>query len=140
MGSGASAARGVSKVCMNQVIRPTPARGKLCTPLPPYGNHSLLLVENLVDKAVVIQRVVRYTPSEYITTAPIGTKRHASSKKLHPHSLFHHVSFSLLLVTVVVFMHLNRRRRYRRGYRLERETRVKTQLAAEAVEGLIKAY
>jgi RNA polymerase sigma-70 factor (ECF subfamily) len=49
-------------------------------------------------------------------------------------------SYFFLLVTVVVFMHLNRRRRYRQGYRCERGARVKTQSAAEAVEHLIKAY
>jgi len=37
-------------------------------------------------------------------------------------------------------MHLNRRERYRSGYRSEREARVTTQPAAEAVEHLIRAY
>ncbi len=45
-----------------------------------------------------------------------------------------------LSVTILVFMHLNRRERYRSGYRSERETRVEPQSAAEAAEQLIRAY
>src|SRR5215472_9063256 len=43
-------------------------------------------------------------------------------------------------VTIIVFMHLNRRERYRSRYRSQRETRVEPSSAAEAVEQLIKAY
>ncbi len=96
------------------------------------------IVENLVDKAVAIPRDLGYT--ENITTTHIGTKRHASSGNRRASLLISPHVRLFLTVTIIVFMHLNRRGRYRHGYRCERGARVKTQPAAEAVEHLIRAY
>ncbi len=67
-------------------------------------------------------------------------QRHLSSGQALPSLLISPRVLVFLSVTVIVFMHLNRRERYRSGYRSERETRVETQPAAEAVEQLIRAY
>ncbi len=101
---------------------------------------SLLLVDNLVDKAVALRRNLGYTLWETIDTKRTRTKRHISSGQAPSFLSISPLGLLFLSVTVVVFMHLNRRGRYRSGYRPERGARVKTQPAAEAVEQLIRAY
>ena len=101
---------------------------------------SLLLVEKVVDKRVAIRFDLGYTSFVGPCIKQMSTQRHTSTRQAPS---FHPISprvFVFLSVTVVVFKHLNRRERYRSRYRLERETRVETQPAAEAVEQLIKAY
>ncbi len=100
----------------------------------------MVLVDNLVEKAVAIPRDLGYTLEETIDTTRIGTKGHTSSDEAPPFLSISLLGLLFLSVTVVVFMHLNRRERCRSGYRSERETRVETQTAAEAVEQLIRAY
>ncbi len=115
-------------------------QAKLCTPLPPYWNHPRFLVDNLVDKAVAIPRDLGYTR---FREHHHHTYRHEEARKLRQAAssllIFPRVRL-FLPVTVLVFMHLNRRERYRYGYRSERGAHVTTQLAAEAVEQLISAY
>jgi RNA polymerase sigma-70 factor (ECF subfamily) len=101
---------------------------------------SLLLVDTLVDKAVALPRHFGYTLWETIGSKRTRTQRHISSGQALPFLLISPRVLVFLSVTVIVFMHLNRRGRYRSGYRSERETRVETQTAAEAVEQLIRAY
>ncbi len=101
---------------------------------------SLVLVDNLVEKVVAIPRDLRYTLCETIDTKRTHTQRHLSSGQALSFLSISPLGLLFLSVTVVVFMHLNRRERYRSGYRSEREARVETQPAAEAVEQLIKAY
>ena len=101
---------------------------------------SLLLVDTLVDKAVALPRNLGYTLWETIGSKRTCTQRHTSFGQALSSLLISPRVLIFLSVTVVVFMHLNRRERYRSGYRSEREARVETLSAAEAVEQLIRAY
>ncbi len=101
---------------------------------------SLLLVDMLVEKAIAMASPLGYTLRETIGSKHTRTQGHLSSgQALSSLSISPRVPV-FLSVTVIVFMHLNRRERDRSRYRSERETRVETQPAAEAVEQLIKAY
>jgi len=101
---------------------------------------SLLLVDTLVDKAVALPRHLGYTLWETIGSKRTRTQRYISPGQALSSLLISPRVLVFLSVTVIVFMHLNRRGRYRSGYRPEREARVETQPAAEAVEQLIRAY
>ena len=119
-------------------------KGQLCTGHPPTMHRrkrdSLLLVDKLVEKVLARASPLGYTLKETIGSKRTRTQRHTCSSQALS-SLF--ISPRVLLfrsVTVIVFMHLNRRGRYRLGYRPERETRVEPQPAAQAVEQLITDY
>lgn len=74
-------------------------------------SDSLVLVDNLVDKAVALPRNLGYTLWETIDTKRTRTKRHLSSGQALSSRLISPCVLVFFSVTVVVFMHLNRRER-----------------------------
>ncbi len=74
-----------------------------------YTPDEALLVEILVEKAIAHPRYPGYTFWETINTRNPRTQRHISSGQALSSLLISLLGPCFLAVTVVVFMHLNRR-------------------------------